>query len=128
MESQVSKLKMEPVTILSAVKEAIGHSNKRLIKTMSTQSVAGLEDENKNFNYKRGSSTPRDWAAYLEWRLTWKSNSFEGLYMVIGKKHDRTKHINSFLLKMALTEEFEVRVLFPWPCLFSHPELEGPVI
>lgn len=64
---------------------------------MSTQSVAGLEDENKNFNYERGSSTPRDWAAHLEWRLTWKSNSFEGLYMAIGKKHDRTKQINSFL-------------------------------
>lgn len=48
--------------------------------------------------------------------------------MVIGKKHDRTKHINSFLLKMALREELEVRVLFPWSCLFSHPKLEGPVI
>lgn len=111
MESQVSKLKMEPVTILSAVKEAIGHSNKRLINTMSTQSVAGLEDENTNFNYERGSSTPRDWAAYLQWRLTWKSNCFEGLYTVIGKKHDRTKQINSFLLKMALREELEISPL-----------------
>lgn len=38
-------------------------------------------------------------AACVEWGLTWKSNSFKGLYIVIGKKHDRTKHINSFLLK-----------------------------
>lgn len=29
---------------------------------------------------------------------------------------------------MALKGELEVRVLFPWACLFSHPELEGPVI
>lgn len=49
--------------------------------------------------------------------------------MVIGRKHDRTKYINSFLLrKMAPKGGLEVRVLLPWSRLFSHPELEGPVI
>lgn len=96
---------MESVTIRSAVREAIGHSNKRLIKTMSTKFMAGLEDENQNFNHERGSPTPRDWAACLKWELTWISNSFEGLYMVISKIHERTKHINSFPLKMALKRE-----------------------
>lgn len=47
------------------------------------------------------------------------------IHMVIGKIHDRTKHISSFLLKMALKGDW---VLLPWSCLFSHPELEGPVI
>lgn len=42
------------------------------------------------------------------------------------QKHDRTKHIDSFLLKMALWEGGSV--LFLWSCLFGHPELEGPVI
>lgn len=75
-----------------------------------------------------GSSTPRDLAAYLEWREARRSNSLEGLHTITGKKRDRTKNINPFLLKMVLKGELEVRVLFPRSCLFSHPELEGPVI
>lgn len=38
---------MKSVTILSAVRKATGHFNQRLIKTMSTQFLAGLEGEIK---------------------------------------------------------------------------------
>lgn len=126
-KAKFQELKTEPVTILRAGREAIGHSNKRFIKILSTQFVGGLEDE--NCQPRKGFTNTQDWAACREWRLTsWRPNSTGGLYTVIGKKHDRTKHINSFLLQMALKGELEVRVLFPRSCLFSHPELEGPVI
>lgn len=46
--------------------------------------------------------------------------------MGIGRKHDRTKLINSFLLKMGLKAKLAVSVLSPWPCLFSPPELAQP--
>jgi len=36
------------------LREARGHSNKRLIKTMSTKFMEGLEEENKFFNHGRG--------------------------------------------------------------------------
>lgn len=44
---------MESVTILSAVRKAIGHLNQRLIKTVSTQFLAGVEDEIKIATMKR---------------------------------------------------------------------------
>jgi hypothetical protein len=39
------------------------------------------------------------------------------------------QNISSFgLRKIVPKREFEVRVVLPWFCLLSHPELEGPVI
>lgn len=84
---------MESVTILSAVRKATGHLNQRLIKTMSTQFLAGLEDEIKIATMKGvhqhpGSGLPAGVGADKEIQST------EGLYMVTRKKHDRTKLIN----------------------------------
>lgn len=74
----------ESVTMLSAVREVTGQSDQSLIR--STQFVLCG-------NHERGS------AACPQRGLAWESNSIEGLCMVIGGKHDRTKYINSFLLR-----------------------------
>ena len=49
---------------------------------------------------------------------------WESTYMVIGKIHDRTKHINSFLLNMALKGQWGLSPSFHGPAYSAIQSLK----
>lgn len=70
---------MESVTILSAANKAGEYSNKRLIERCLHSSWLGLKMNIEISAMKGVHQCPGAGLLAWSWRLTWKSNSFEGL-------------------------------------------------
>lgn len=117
---------MESVAKLRAANKAGEHSNKRLVEQCLHSSWQELKINIEISTMKGLHRLPGPGLLAWSWRLTRKSNSFEGLYMGIGRKHDRAKCISSFVLKMGLKAKPAVSGLSPWPCVFIPPSLHSP--